>query len=41
METDKQRDPKARDISEPEDEEKMEEAAPMQDTPKLRYFGSF
>ena len=40
METDKQRDPEAGDISEPEDEEQREEAAPMQETPELRCFRS-
>ena len=38
METDRWRDPEARDISEPNDEEQREEAAPMQETPELRYF---
>ena len=35
METDRRRDPEAGDISEPEDEEKREEAAPMRETPEL------
>ena len=38
METDRGRDLEAGDISEPEDEEKREEGAPMQETPELRYF---
>ena len=38
METDRRRDPKARDVSEPEDEEQREEVAPMQETLELRYF---
>ena len=38
METDRRRDPEAGDVSEPEDEEKREEAAPMQETFELRYF---
>ena len=33
MEIDRRRDPQARDVSEPEDEEQREEAAPMQETP--------
>ena len=40
MEIDRQRDPEAGDVSEPEDEEKREEVAPMQKTPELRYFRS-
>ena len=40
METDRRRDPEAGDVSEPEDEEKREEVAPMQKTPELRYFRS-
>ena len=40
METNIWRDPKARDLSEPENEEQREEAAPMQETQKLRCFGS-
>ena len=40
METDNRRDPEAGDVSEPEDEEQREEAAPMQETPELRYFKS-
>ena len=38
MEMDRQRDPEAGDVSEPKDEEKREEVAPMQETPELRYF---
>ena len=37
---DKRRDREAEDLSEPEDEEKREEVAPMQEMPKLRYFRS-
>ena len=33
METDRRRNPKARDVSEPEDEEQREEVAPIQETP--------
>ena len=40
MEIDRRRDPEAGDVSEPEDEEKREEVAPMQETPELRYFRS-
>ena len=40
MEMDRRRDPEAGDVSEPEDEEKREEVAPMQETPELRYFRS-
>ena len=40
METDKRRDLEAGDVSEPEDEEKREEAAPMQETPEQIYFRS-
>ena len=40
MELDRQRDPKAGDVSEPKDEEKREEVAPMQETLDLRYFRS-
>ena len=40
METDRRRDPKSGDVSEPEDEEQREEAAPMKETPELRYFRS-
>ena len=36
METLRQRDPEAGDVSEPKDEEQREEAAPMQETPELR-----
>ena len=38
MEKDRQRDPEVGDVSEPEDEEKREEVAPMQKTPELIYF---
>ena len=38
METVRRRDPEAWDISEPEDEEKREEVAPMQESLELRYF---
>ena len=38
METDKRRDPEAGDVSEPVDEEKRKEDAPMQETLELRYF---
>ena len=41
METNRQRDPEAGDVSEPEDEEKREEVAPMQETLELRYFNLF
>ena len=37
---DRRRDLEARDISEYEDEEQREEAAPMQETPKLIYLRS-
>ena len=40
METYRQRDLEVGDVSEPEDEEQREEAAPMQETPELRYFRS-
>ena len=40
METNRQRDPEAGDVSEPEDEEQREEATPMQETLELRYFRS-
>ena len=40
METEKQRDPEAGDVSETKDEEQREEAAPIQETPELRYFRS-
>ena len=40
MGTDRRRDPQVGDISEPKDEEKREEAAPMQETPEIRYFRS-
>ena len=40
METDRRRDPEAGDVSEPEDEEQREEAAPMQETLELKYFRS-
>ena len=40
VETDRRRDPEAGDVSEPEDEEQREGAAPMQKTPELRYFRS-
>ena len=38
MEMDRRRDPEEGDVSEPEDEEKREEVAPMQETLELRYF---
>ena len=38
MEMDRWRDREVGDVSEPEDEEKREEVAPMQETPELRYF---
>ena len=37
-ETNRRRDPEAGDVSEPKYEEQREEAAPMQETPELRYF---
>ena len=40
MEIDKWRDPEVGDVTKPEDEEKREEYAPMQETPELRYFRS-
>ena len=40
METDRWREPEVGDVSEPEDEEQREEAAPMQEIPDLRYFRS-
>ena len=40
METYRQRDPEVGDVSEPKDEEKREDAAPIQETPELRYFRS-
>lgn len=38
MELGRHRDPKARDVSEPKEEEHEEEATPMAKTPELRYF---
>ena len=40
METNRRRDPEVGDVSEPKDEEQREEAAPLQEIPKLRYFRS-
>ena len=40
METNIRRDPEAGDVSEPEDEEKREEVARVQETSELRYFRS-
>ena len=40
METDRRRDLEAGDVSEPEPKEQRKEAAPMQETPELRYFRS-
>ena len=38
METYRQRDPEAGDVSEPEDEEQREEVSPIQETLELIYF---